>query len=122
MAQRKLGEVNYRAVAGSHRAPFDRITFRARLMITAMGLDLTTELFGEKMFAPILVGPSGHQQRFHPDGELAMARGASAAKAVMVVSRRSDAHLDQIVAQAKTALWYQVYPEADISATKGRIQ
>ena len=34
-------------------------------------LDITTELFGQSHFAPILVGPAARQQQFHPDGELA---------------------------------------------------
>ena len=60
------------------------MTFRQRLMVYAMDLDLTTRLFGHDMFAPILVGPVARQGELHPDGELATARGASAAKAVMV--------------------------------------
>jgi 4-hydroxymandelate oxidase len=45
-----------------------------------------------------------------------MARGAAAAKTLMVVSSRSSFPIDQIAAQAKTALWYQVYHEPDMAA------
>ena len=91
------------------------------MMVNTVNLDLTTELFGEKMFAPILLGPVSDQQRFHAEGELATAQGASAAKAVMVVSSRSSCPLEQIVAQSKTTLWYQVYPEPDMTAVRTRI-
>lgn len=117
MAQRKLPEAVYATISGTDRAALERITFRPRLMVNVAKLDLTTELFGEKMFAPILVGPISQQQAFHPEGELAMARGASAAKAVMIVSSRSSRALADILAQATTPVWYQVYPEQDTNAT-----
>src|SRR5690606_32800758 len=84
--------------------------------------DLTTDLFGDAHFTPILVGPASHQKRFHPDGELAMVEGASAAKAAMVVSDRSDFPIAEIAAKATSSLWYQVYPEADSAALIGRIR
>jgi len=103
----------YSTIAGGDRGAFDRMTFRPRMMVNTTNLDLTIELFGEKMFAPILVGPIGDQKRFHPDGELATVQGASAAKAVMVVGSGSSRAIDEIAAQAKTTLWYQAFPERD---------
>jgi 4-hydroxymandelate oxidase len=61
------------------------------------------------------------QKRFHPEGELATLEGASAAKAVTVVSSRSSCSLDEIAAHAKSTLWYQVYPEPDVNAVRARI-
>jgi isopentenyl diphosphate isomerase/L-lactate dehydrogenase-like FMN-dependent dehydrogenase len=122
MAQRKLAATVYAAIAGSDRRAFDRMTFRPRMLIDVRDMDLTAELFGDKMFAPILVGPASHQQRFHPEGELATVRGAAAAQTVMVVSGRSSVPLDRIAAQAKSPLWYQLYPEADVTAARARVQ
>ena len=51
------------------------------MMVPITNLDMRVNLFGDMIFAPILVGPALGQQRFHADGELAMVRGASAAKA-----------------------------------------
>jgi 4-hydroxymandelate oxidase len=116
VAERKLASTVFSTVAGSDRTFFDRITFRPRMMVPTTNLDLTSELFGEKMFAPIIAGPIGNQQSFHPDGELATVRGASAAKAVMVVSSESSVPLEKIAAESKTTLWYQVFPDADMPA------
>jgi len=121
MAQRSLSAAAFAEIAGSDRSALDRITFRPRMMVNTMHLDLTTELFGQSMFAPILVGPSGGQKRFHAEGELAMVRGASAAKAAMVVSSGASYPLKEIAAQSKTTLWYQVHPEADAAAERRRI-
>lgn len=122
MAERKLDSLTYAAIAGGDRAAFDRMTFRQRLMVNTLELDLSTELFGETMFAPILVGPTSHQKRFHPEGELAMARGAAAAKAVLVVAGRSSFPIDEIATQAKGPFWYQVHPEPDAAAVVNRLQ
>jgi 4-hydroxymandelate oxidase len=121
MAQRKLDSVAFAEIAGSERSAFDRITFRPRMMVETMKLDLSIELFGQTLFTPILVGPTSQQKRFHPQGELAMVRGAAAAKAVMVVAGRSSFPIEEIAAEAKTPLWYQVDPEPDSSEVRRRI-
>jgi 4-hydroxymandelate oxidase len=122
MAERQLGSATFERIAGSDRRAFDRMTLRPRMMVNTLNLDLTTELFSEKMFAPILVGPVSDQKRFHAEGELATVQGASAAKAVTVISSRSSYPLEQIVAQSKTTLWFQVYPEPDMNAVRTRVE
>jgi isopentenyl diphosphate isomerase/L-lactate dehydrogenase-like FMN-dependent dehydrogenase len=91
------------------------------MMVNTTNLDLTAELFGQSLFAPILVGPTSEQKRFHPEGELATARGASAAKTAMVVSGRSSYPIKEIAAQPATTFWYQVHPEPDADAQRRRI-
>ena len=107
------GEV-FATVAGGDHAAFDRFTFRPRMMIPVLDMDLSVELFGAKHFTPILIGPVAEQREFHPDGELATVRGAAAARAAMVVSSHSSVPIDQLSAEAKTPLWYACYAmEAD---------
>ena len=122
MAQRSLSAAAYAEIAGSDRNAFERITFRPRMMVNTSHLDLTTELFGQRLFAPILVGPTGGQKRYHPEGELACVRGAAAAKTAMVVSSGASFAMKEIAAQQPaTTLWYQVHPEADAAAVRRRI-
>jgi isopentenyl diphosphate isomerase/L-lactate dehydrogenase-like FMN-dependent dehydrogenase len=80
--------------------------------IPTRDLDLTSTLFGDQHFTPIIVGPIADQRRFHPDGEVAMARGASAAKAAMVVSSEASVPLASIAQAATTPLWLQVYAKS----------
>jgi 4-hydroxymandelate oxidase len=119
VAARTLASIAYAPIAGGDRTYFDRITLRPRMMISTLEMDMSVDLFGQKMFAPIIVGPIARQQQFHPDGELATARGASAAKAVMVASSDSSFPIDKIAAEAKAGLWYQAFPGAD---AKSQIQ
>lgn len=121
IAQRKLDSLTFAGVEGSEGAAFERITFRPRLMVDSREINLTAEVLGQTLFTPILVGPVANQKQYHPEGELAMARGASAAKAVMVVSARSSYPIEQVAAQAKASLWYQIDLEGDGVETRKRV-
>jgi isopentenyl diphosphate isomerase/L-lactate dehydrogenase-like FMN-dependent dehydrogenase len=121
-AGRALPADVFRAIAGSDRPPFERITFRPRLMVNCVNLDLTTEVTGRRLFAPIIVAPIAEQRRYHADGELATIRGASAAKAAVVVSARSSTPIEALVRESTTPLMYQVFAADDPGSTVSRAQ
>ncbi len=121
MAERKLAPPVYATIAGSDRSFFERITFRPRMMAPTAQMDLSLQLFGEKMFAPIMAGPLAKLQNYHPEGEIGVVRAASAAKAWMVVSGESSVPVEKIAAESKTVLWYQVFLEGDPSALRAKI-
>jgi len=104
-----LGPSRVAPILGSDRTVTDRITLRPRMNIPTTDLDLTATLFGDAHFTPIIVGPIADQRRFHADGEVATARGASAAKAAMVVSSDSSLPLAAIAQAATAPLYLQVY-------------
>ena len=117
MARRRLADPVFATIAGTDRRALERITFRPRLMVNVTQLDLTTELLGEKMFAPIIVAPISRQQTFHAEGEVATVKGASDAKAIMMVSSRSSRSLEDIASASTSPLWFQVYPDEDLKVT-----
>ncbi len=121
MAERLLASPLYAKIAGGDRKVFARMTLQPSLNIDVRKLDLSLDLLGTKMFAPILLGPASRQQRFHGEGELETARGALAAQAVMVVSGHSSQPIGKIAAEAKQA-WYQIYPEPDMVPVLARVQ
>ena len=117
-AKKKLSAAAYALIAGGDRAMFDRITLRPRMLVPTLDMDLSQTILGDAHFVPIIVGPVSEQKRFHPDGEVATAKGAAAAKAFMIVSSRSSVPVDQIAAANKN-FWYQVY--ASDAAAKTQI-
>jgi isopentenyl diphosphate isomerase/L-lactate dehydrogenase-like FMN-dependent dehydrogenase len=117
-AKKVLQPATFALIAGGDRALFDRITLRPRMNVPTTDMDLTVNLFGEDHFTPILVAPIADQKRFHADAEVATAKGAAAAKALMIVSSRSSVPLADIAAAAKPSFWYQVY--ASDSAAKNQ--
>ncbi len=106
----------FSTIAGTDRRAFDRITVRSRMLIPTVNMDLSVDLFGDKLFTPILIGPVSEQKRYHADAELGTVRGAAGGRAAVVVSSRSSVPIDQLAAVAKTPLWYQVWVEADAKA------
>jgi 4-hydroxymandelate oxidase len=103
------GAAKMAVVTGSDRSITDRITLRPRMNIPTQDLDLTSTILGDAHFTPIIVGPLADQRRFHAEGELATARGVSAAKAAMVLSSESSVPLAQVAQAMTTPLYVQVY-------------
>jgi len=83
------------------------------MMVPTLDLDMSVDLLGEPHFTPILIGPVAEQRRFHKDAELATVRGASEVRAAVVVSSRSSVPIGEIVAQAKSPLWFAAYVDSD---------
>ncbi len=117
-AKRVLSASAYAAVAGGDRSAFERITLRPRMMVPVLDLNLGVTLFGQAMFAPILVAPIARQGDFHADGERATVAGASAAKAVTVVSSQSSVPLASLAAAGNVPLWYQVFAQDPSAAAR----
>jgi 4-hydroxymandelate oxidase len=108
-------------IAGSDRAPFDRITFRPRLMIDALQLNLSSELFGTPLFTPILIAPLARQERFHRDAELATARGAAASKSVMVIAADPSRPVGEIADNCNGPFWIQASPSKDVESVRAKV-
>jgi isopentenyl diphosphate isomerase/L-lactate dehydrogenase-like FMN-dependent dehydrogenase len=80
--------------------------------------DLRTTVLGTAMPAPVLLSPVGVQSIIHPEGELAVARGAGELGVPMVASTASSFTLEEIAAAGGDAAaaprWFQLYwPKSD---------
>jgi 4-hydroxymandelate oxidase len=104
-----------------NREAFGKITFRPRFLIEVDKLDLSFTLFGKKLPTPIFVAPTGTHAVVHPEGELATARAAGAAGALMVVSSSSSYPIEKIREAATGPLWFQLYTSADVAGTRERV-
>ncbi len=103
-------------------AAYDWVTLVPRAAPGVRSVDLTTEVLGQKLDFPILVAPTAGHQQFHPDGELETHRGATAGKAVMVVSSGSSFPLDKVAAAAEGPLWFQLYARETPEETRERVE
>jgi 4-hydroxymandelate oxidase len=80
-------------------------------------VDLSTELLGSRMKFPIMVAPSATMVPLHPDGEIGMHRGATAASLTpMILSQNTSTAVEQVAAGAAGPLWWQFYPQQDPGA------
>ncbi len=127
----KVPKNNYDFIAGGvdaewtlrrNRESFDRITFRPRFMRDVSKMDVSTELFGQKISMPILIAPTAGHQLAHEQGELATARGAGQMQTIMAVSTNSSYPIDKIGAAATGPLWFQLYVGPDWEGTQERVE
>ena len=119
-ARLKLSAAVFSTIAGTDHRASDRMTIHPRMFFPTMDMDLSVELFGDKLFAPIMVGAWPEQKRYHADAELGTVRGAAAGKAAVVISSQSSVPIDQIMAEAKTPVWFQIAagPEAQAAVAR----
>jgi 4-hydroxymandelate oxidase len=92
-----------------NRAAFARIGLRPRVLVDVSQCDLATAALGTPVSMPILVAPSAAHGYALPEGECATARGAGAARTLMVVSTESTRTLEEIAQAATGPLWFQLY-------------
>jgi 4-hydroxymandelate oxidase len=87
------------------REIFKQVIIRPRMLVDTHKIDLTTELFGQKLEYPIILDPAGGKNCFHPKGEEAVALAANNAKALHI----TNGGIDDILESGKGAkVWWQL--------------
>jgi lactate 2-monooxygenase len=72
--------------------------------------DLSVDLLGTRMPAPVMLAPIGVQTLLHEEGELASARAAAAVGLPLITSTASATALEEVAdANGDGARWYQLY-------------
>lgn len=113
LAKAKLDKLAYDYLAGGsedevslrdNRAAFDRIILRPRALVDVHQIDLSTELFGQKLAYPILLDPAGGKNCIYPDGEVVVARAATAAKALHI----TNGGIQKVTESGQGPVWWQV--------------
>ena len=94
----------------ANTAAWDSVLLRPRVLRDVSTVDTSTTLLGAPVSSPIGIAPTAFQRLMHPDGECAMAQGAAARNALMVLSTRATASpADCHEAAPGAPRWYQVY-------------
>ncbi|MFI5027418.1 MAG: alpha-hydroxy-acid oxidizing protein [Solirubrobacterales bacterium] len=95
----------------ANREAFRRRRIVPRMLRDVAERDLSTELFGTTLPAPVLLAPIGVQKVVHEEGELGTARAAAALGLPMIASTASHFSMEQIAAAGGTEAprWFQLY-------------
>lgn len=104
-----------------NRTGFEKYLLRPRMLVDVSNLDLSCDIYGQKVAMPILVAPTGTHGQAHADGEIATVKAAGAAKTIMAVSTNSSFPLEKIAGAATGPIWFQLYPGPDLEGTKERV-
>jgi 4-hydroxymandelate oxidase len=131
IAQQRLSQNSWDFITGAagdeitvrwNREAYDRIRLQPNALVNVAGVDTRTRLFGQEIPFPILICPSGGHSRCHPDAELATARGASQAEAIMTVGTLSSKPIEELAQVATQSLWFQLYMIRDRGLTREIVQ
>ncbi|MDQ2138150.1 alpha-hydroxy acid oxidase [Alcaligenaceae bacterium B3P038] len=96
-----------------NREALDALRLQSRVLSRLDGASTECTLFGVPYAHPILIAPVAYQRLAHVDGEVAMATGASAVGAGMVISTQASMLLEDVAAATQVPSWFQLYMQPD---------
>ncbi|MCX7282130.1 MAG: alpha-hydroxy acid oxidase [Alphaproteobacteria bacterium] len=86
-------------------------------------VDLSSELLGVKMKFPMMVGPSSGQNQLHPEGEVGMFKGATAAGMVDILAGATNSSAKgALTAVPGGTLWTQHYPIENLATMQKALE
>ena len=106
----------------ANRDGMQRFYIRPHRLVDTTKLDMSTELFGEKLDSPIYISAVGALKMFHNDGEAAAARAASAKKSAMLLSTQSSLSVEDVIKAAGKPIWFQLYVAPRWTATESIVK
>jgi 4-hydroxymandelate oxidase len=107
--------------AAAATAAWDRIRLRPRILRDVSSVSTATTVLGQELSTPVGVAPTAMHRAAHSMGEIATARGAVAAGALIEVSTNSGMTFEQIGATG-VRWWLQSYIWRDRGLTKAMLQ
>ena len=111
-------EVTLRA----NREAFGKYYLRPRRLNDVSKVDMSVELFGKKWETPIIVAPTGGNRAFHPEGEIAVAKGAKAQRVAQILSTVANTPVEQVIATRGEPVWFQLYATPSFAVAEAVVQ
>jgi isopentenyl diphosphate isomerase/L-lactate dehydrogenase-like FMN-dependent dehydrogenase len=117
-ASRRLPRVAFDHVDGGaddevtmrrNRAAFADLALVPRVLRGVRSVSADVELFGQRLALPVLLAPTGNVRMGHPCGEVAAAKGASAAGTISVLSGFSSFSPQKVAKAVPVPQWFQLY-------------
>ena len=105
-----------------NRLAFDWVDIVAGKAIDPRTVDLSSTILGVPMKFPIFTAPSSGQGALHPDGEIGMYRGSTAANALAAIASGTTVPHQKIAPAATGPRWNQFYPIPDLGASAKQLQ
>jgi lactate 2-monooxygenase len=104
------GGAGLESTMAANRAAFERVHIVPRMLRGAERRDLTVELFGRTLPAPLLLAPIGVLEMAHRDADVAVARAAAAQGVPAIFSSQASRPMEECAAAMRDApRWFQLY-------------
>src|SRR5262245_10208037 len=104
IAKRRLNKLAYDFIAGgvedeltleANRTAYKRVFLIPRVMVDVSKVDMSTEILGMKLDAPIIIAPTGGKNLVMPNAETVMARAASKTNTLICTATGVEKLLDE---------------------------
>ena len=104
------GGAGSEATMRANREAFERRRLVPRMLVGNRERDLSVEVLGTPSPVPFHLAPVGVLRIAHPEGELAAARAAAAARVPFVLSSAASSSIEQVAeAMGDAPRWFQLY-------------
>jgi 4-hydroxymandelate oxidase len=101
---------------------FRRLQILPRVLKDVTNRNVATTVLGQSISFPVILAPITCLRRFHPQGELAVARAAASAETIYTVSTGACFGFDEIAKASRGPFWLQLYAYRDKGITKGLVE
>lgn len=93
----------------ANREGFQKFQLRPRRLVDVSKVDMSVDILGVKYPSPIVVAPVGGHRMFHPEGEIATAKGAKAGNHLQILSTSTTTGVEEVTEARGAPVWYQLY-------------
>ena len=101
---------------------YKRIFLKYRVLIDVSKLDMSAEILGQKISIPVMIAPTAFHKLAHTEGEVAVAKAATNAGTIMILSTLSNSSVEEVALAADGNIWFQLYVFKDREVTKNLIR
>ena len=98
-------EVTLRA----NREGFLKFQLRPRRLNDVSKVDMSANIFGSKYDSPVFISPTGGNQFFNEDGEVAVAKAARSGNHLQILSTSSNFSVEDVTKARGAPIWFQLY-------------
>jgi L-lactate dehydrogenase (cytochrome) len=106
----------------ANRAGFHRWAFQPRALCDVSAPDLSVELFGRPLEAPLGLAPTGYTRMMHPSGEGAVAEASAKRGLPYCLSTVGTTSIEDLAATGHPRLWFQLYVLKDRGHTRSLVE
>lgn len=116
------GGADEEVTLAENRAAFQRWRLVPRVLRDVSRPDLSTEVLGRSLAAPLGLCPTGYTRMMHPEGEAAVARAAKRRGLPYALSTVGTTTIEDLAATGHQELWFQLYPLKDRGLTRSLVE
>jgi (S)-mandelate dehydrogenase len=126
MAEKRLPAFAFEFIEGGaedevslawNRDAFTALRFLPQTLIDTSDRHTKVTLFGREQPSPLVIAPSGHNNIYRRDGDMMLARAATAAGIPMALATLSNTRLERLPKETGGRFWMQLYQFKDKALT-----